>query len=281
MTPRIIAYHQSHGHGETFVPLETIGTPEAPLTHLIIAAVHLTDDGLVTLNDHPHDDPHHDQLWRAVAGVQSRGVPVMAMVGGWAPGTTEKLTGEQFDRFYPLLRDALRAHRLDGVDVDVEQDMALDDVIRIIDALRADFGPDFIIALAPVQTALVGGKNLSGFDYDELERRRGAVIDFHLVQFYSGFASADDANAYRAIIERAATGAGAFTPDRVLLGQIGEPADASFIPLEPVAETVRRLVTEFPDFGGVDIWEFPIVDGRRDIGGWARLMRDALRGADA
>lgn len=45
---RIVAYHQTHGHGDTFVDLSPLGA-SAPLTHLIVAALHIADDGTVIL----------------------------------------------------------------------------------------------------------------------------------------------------------------------------------------------------------------------------------------
>lgn len=267
---RIIAYHQTHRRDGELVPLASLGR-EAPVTHLIVSAVHIEDDGTIILNDHPHDDPHHDQLWRELVGVRQRGVKVMAMVGGWAEGTTEKLEGEGFDRYYPPLRDFLKEHHFDGIDLDVEHPMTLETAIRTIDALRADFGPDFVLAMAPVATALVGGKNLSGFDYEDLERERGDQIDFYMGQFYSGFARADDVEAYEAIIDR-----GLISPDRLVLGMIGAPDDASFIPLEPVAEAVADLARSYHDFGGVDIWEFPERHGEPDVVWWSQLMREAM-----
>ena len=270
-THRIIAYHQSHKLQNTFVSLAQLGR-EAPVTHLVVSAVHIEEDGTIILNDHPHDDAYHDQLWAELEGVRRRGVKVMAMVGGWAEGTTEKLEGEGFDRYYPPLRDFLKKHKFDGIDVDVEHPMTLETAIRTVDTLRADFGPEFIIAMAPVATALVGGKNLSGFDYEELERERGHEIDFYMAQFYSGFARADDKAAYDAILAR-----GVIRPDRLVLGMIGAAEDASFIDLKRVAETVTEIAAEQPQFGGVDIWEFPHQNGKPDVVWWSTLMRDAMQ----
>ena len=79
----------------------------APLTHLIVAALHIADDGTVILNDHPVDDDYHTQLWDQLDAVRSRGVRVLAMVGGWAPGTMCKLDGESLSIYYPGLRLSL------------------------------------------------------------------------------------------------------------------------------------------------------------------------------
>lgn len=269
-----MVYHQSHGSGADFVLLEPM-IASGRLTQLIIAAVHLTDDGRVVLNDHDHDDPYHDRLWSEVGQVRRNGVPVLAMVGGWAPGTTDKLDTGGFDRYYPPLRDFLRRYEFDGIDIDVEQDMSLTGVIALIDALRADFGPEFVIILAPVASALSGGANLSGFDYEELYRRRGAEIDWVNAQFYSGFGSAADVADYVAIIER-----GVYPPDKVVLGMIGNPLDGhGYVDVERVAETVAELCRGYPRFGGVDVWEYfrALPGGRPEPWRWIDLMGRALR----
>ncbi|MFC7620876.1 glycosyl hydrolase family 18 protein [Microlunatus sp. GCM10028923] len=273
MTGRLMVYHQSHGTGADFVELQPM-IASGRLTQLIIAAVHITDDGRIVLNDHDHDDPYHDQLWSEVSRVRAAGVPVLAMVGGWAPGTTDKLDGAGLARYYPPLRDFLARYAFDGIDIDVEQDMSLAGVIALIDALRADFGPDFAIILAPVASALAGGGNLSGFDYEELYRERGHEIAWVNAQFYSGFGSAADPADYVTIIER-----GVYPPDKVVLGMIGNPADGhGYVDVDRVAETVRDLVQRYPEFGGVDVWEYfrALPGGRSEPWRWIDLMADAM-----
>ena len=73
------------------------------------------------------------------------------------------------------------------MDLDVEQFVAYSDIVHLITQLRKDFGPGFIITLAPVATALLEEGNLSGFDYIQLEHDYGYLINWYNAQFYSGF----------------------------------------------------------------------------------------------
>jgi N-acetyl-beta-hexosaminidase len=246
---------------------------EHGLTHLILAAVHITDDGRIVLNDHEHTDAHHDRLWAEMPEVQAAGIPVLAMVGGWAPGTMCKLDTADFARYYPALRDFLRAHRFDGIDIDVEQDMSLEGVVALIDALRADFGRDFQIILAPVGDAMWGGEHLSGFDYDDLYRQRGDDIDFVNVQFYSGYGTLASADDYDRIVAR-----GVYPAHKLVAGMIGNPGDGGgYVDIAAVATTVRELRARHPEFGGVDVWEyFQAMPGGADAP-WEWI--DAMRGA--
>lgn len=250
-TPRVVVYHQFHGHGSTFVPLAPM-IDSGNLTHLIVAAVHIEEDSTIVLNDHPHDDPYHDQLWSEVAMVQERGVPVMVMVGGWAPGTMCKLDGDEFDIHYPALRDFLREHKLQGIDIDVEQDMSLEGVITLMDALRADFGSEFAIILAPVASAMWGGANLSGFDYEELYRQRGDEIDWVQIQFYSGFGSMEDTRDVQRVIDR-----GVYPVDKLVLGMSAHPEDANgYVDIDRQCATLTEIAMAHPTIGGADIWEY-------------------------
>lgn len=115
---------------------------------------------------------------------------MLGMLGGAARGTFSAATLDSpdeavFERYYGVLRDdVVRAHALDGLDLDVEEPMSLRGVVRLIDRLRADFGPAFLITLAPVAPALLDvRRNLSGFDYEALEVMRGREIAFYNCQF--------------------------------------------------------------------------------------------------
>jgi hypothetical protein len=87
------------------------------------------------------------------------------------------------------------------MDLDVEQATPMSDIEHLITQLKADFGDDFIITLAPVASALLEGSNLSGFDYGALDKAMGAQIAWYNAQFYSGFGSIFPDGQYIAIID--------------------------------------------------------------------------------
>lgn len=184
-TPRIITYYQTHHSpaGAHISVLPLLNKPDIGLTHLILAAVHLNEDpSALTLNDHHPDHPRFTTLWAELRILQASGIKVLAMLGGAAKGTFTRLDQDDqvFERYYVPLRDTVRQHALDGLDLDVEEDMSLAGIIRLIDRLRADFGTDFIITLAPVAAALLNAEhNLSGFDYEALEVMRGKEIAWY------------------------------------------------------------------------------------------------------
>lgn len=96
-TPRLVVYAQTHhlpneGPAVSLLPLLD---RNVKVTHVIVAAVHLNDGPHLTLNDHADTHPRFDQLWKEVGILQSRGVPVLAMLGGAARGSYDRLAGSQ------------------------------------------------------------------------------------------------------------------------------------------------------------------------------------------
>lgn len=226
----MIVYHQTH-HGPNNGPpisLLPLITNATGVTHVIIAAIHINsrpED--LTLNDTSPSDEKFNILWGEVAWLQSSGIKVLGMLGGFAKGSFERLCNNtssdgvvQFETFYLPLRDMIRQRRLDGLDLDIEEPTSLAGTIRLIDRLRADFGPDFLITLAPVATALLPGQpHLSGpeFDYRVLEQLRGEEIAWYNTQLYCGWGDAGTTAWYDAIIRAG------WNPEKVVMGLISNP----------------------------------------------------------
>lgn len=278
--PRVVCYHQTHYHKGEFVsslPIITECVDVIGITHLIIAAIHLNDPpGNITLNNDPPDAPRHDALWEEVKVFQDVGVRVLGMLGGAAQGSFTRLDQSDaiFEDFYIPLRDMIRSHGLDGLDLDVEEEMSLGGIIRLIDRLKADFGQGFIITLSPVATALQGHRHLSGFDYEALEVMRGSSIDCYHVQFYNNWGRLEDFAGYNAILSRG------WAPEKVVVGVLTNPGNGhGFIPMEDLKRTLATLTQFVPRFGGVMGWEyFNSVPG--DLGRpweWAESMMKTVR----
>ncbi|GMG15703.1 unnamed protein product [Aspergillus oryzae] len=252
---RVICYHQTlrpdRGQYVSALPLVQNNTG---ITHIIIAAFHLNaEPGHITLNDDP---PHHsmyDELWTEVPLLKQSGVRVMGMLGGAAQGSFRCLDGDQdkFERYYLPLLAMIRRHQLEGLDLDVEEEMSLSGIIRLIDRLKSDLGDGFIITLAPVAAALLGIGNLSGFDYRELERQRASKISWYNTQFYNGWGPADDPRMYAAIVAQG------WSPQRVVYGLLTNPGNGSqgYVPREIIGPILGQLVEQFPNFGGVMGWD--------------------------
>ncbi|EEH05425.1 alkaline phosphatase [Histoplasma capsulatum G186AR] len=256
--PRIICYHQTYhpNNGGKYMSMLPLTVNNTGITHVILAAIHLNDGpGNITLNDHSPEHPRFTSLWTEAGVMRTRGVKVMGMLGGAARGTFERLDQDAdiFERYYVPLRDMIRNHPLDGLDLDVEEEMSLRGIIRLIDRLKADFGEQFIITLAPVATALIEGMNhLSGFNYKALEAARGSKIAWYNTQFYNGWGTIENLEVYDRILSEG------WSPRKVVVGILTNPANGSrgYVPMNRLSVVLGMLMVKHPTFGGVMGWEY-------------------------
>ncbi|KAK3293141.1 glycoside hydrolase family 18 protein [Chaetomium fimeti] len=301
--PRLILYHQTthDAAGRPISLLPLIHTRRIALTHLIIGALHVHANGTtIHLNDHPPLHPRYRTLRAEARLLQEAGVVVLGMVGGAARGSFARGTldgggggdggdnnnggggggGAAFERAYGLLRGAVGAYGLDGVDLDVEEPMTLGGAVGLVRRLRADFGRAFVVTFAPVATALLasavgqGGINLSGFGYGELERVVGREVGFYNAQFYNGFGGAGGTALFDGIV------AGGWAPERIVVGQLTSPVNGfGFVRHEELGRTVAALRERYSEIGGVAGWEYfnAVPGGVGRPWEWAESMTRILR----
>ncbi|TDZ29687.1 Chitinase 2 [Colletotrichum spinosum] len=281
--PRVITYYQTHHtpEGKPISILPLVTQPGISVTHVILAAIHINDDpDDLTLNDHRPDNPRFLTLWAELRVLQASGVKVLGMLGGAARGSYERLDGdeEQFERYYVPLRDMMRKHALDGIDLDVEEEMSLGGIIRLIDRIRTDFGKDFIITMAPVAMALLDPfKNLSGFDYEALEVMRGKDIAWYNAQFYCGWGDCSNPVMYEMLLARG------WPQEKIVIGLVTNPENGSgWVPWEMLGSVLLTLRSRYKQFGGVMGWEYfnSLPGGRERPWEWAKWMTTMLRSAE-
>lgn len=64
------------------------------VTHVIIGSIHLHEEpGKIMLNNDPLDSLIYDEIWREMKILQEHGIKVMALLGGAAGGTYQRLSG--------------------------------------------------------------------------------------------------------------------------------------------------------------------------------------------
>ncbi|KAI7779991.1 hypothetical protein LA080_000100 [Diaporthe eres] len=315
--PRIITYYQTHHtpDGKPISALPLLTQPGIRLTHLILAAIHINGDpDGITLNDHAPSHPRFHTLWAELRVLQASGVRVLGMLGGAAKGTfsADRLGSDDdaaFERYYRPLRDLVRARALDGLDLDVEEEMGLGAAVRLVDRLRADFGPDFIITFAPVAAALLDSRNnLSGFDYEALEVMRGREIAWYNCQFCEfgsvlyyvlrrvfffsdhnsvttmltslneldcGWGDCSNPIMYEMLLMKG------WAPEKVVVGLVTNPDNGGgFIPFDILASVIPLMLGQHARFGGVMGWEYfnSLPGGRDRPWEWAQWMTRVLRG---
>lgn len=271
---RVVAYYQTQFDGGSYVPPRGLVDHDTGATDINVGAFHLNDDRSVSLNDTSPDDAKFDRMWKDLGTMHDKGVHVIGMLGGAAQGTFQHLD-EDPDTYYPKLKNLIDKHHLDGVDLDVEEKMSLSGVEKLIDKLHDDFGDDFIVTLAPVATALNGGGNLSGFDYDDLYHDRGSSISWFNAQFYCGWGTLDGTEDYDGVVEH-----GTVPASKVVAGTITNSGNcgSGYVPVDELESTVSELAQKHDDFGGVAGWEYYNSDpgGKDAPWQWAKRMSSAM-----
>lgn len=254
---RLVLYfqttHDSHGSPISLLPLITeqgIG-----LTHLIIASFHINVDSEIHLNDHLPSEPIFATLWSEVEALKAAGIKVLGMVGGAAQGSYSEATldGNQatFSKYYGQLKEEVQRNKLQGLDLDIEEGMSQGGITRLIRELRKDFGPEFLITLSPVASALQDGANPSGFSYATLEADVGSDIAFYNAQFYSGYGNISTSNDYDDVVSRG------WKPSKIVIGQLTTPANGhGYTSIYGLKQTVNALRGKYGRLGGVMGWEY-------------------------
>ncbi|VBB76027.1 Putative Glycoside Hydrolase Family 18 [Podospora comata] len=281
--PRVITYYQTHHtpSGDPISVLPLLQHSPVHLTHLILAAIHINEDpSALTLNDHHPSHPRFQTLWAELRILQASGIKVLGMLGGAAKGSFTRLdypsSTPDFEKYYAPLAALIKEQSLDGLDLDVEEEMTLGGIIHLIDRLRSDFGPDFIITLAPVAAALLNHQhNLSGFDYEALEVMRGREISWYNTQFYCGWGDCSNPVMYEMLLVKG------WDPEKIVVGLVTNPENGGgFVPFEVLGNVIPLLAGRHPRFGGVMGWEYfnSLPGGRERPWEWAELMGGYLRG---
>lgn len=251
-------------------------------THVIIAAIHLNSLDSITLNDDPYDSSKNEPLWNEVRTLQHAGMKVLGMLGGAHQGSFTKLDGdiESFEAHYKLLHHMIAWVGFDGLDLDVEEAISLAAIIRLIDRLKLDFGQESLITLAPVATAMRGQQNLSGFDYEVLEKAFSAKIAWYNTQFYCGWGCMDSTSDYEKIVARG------WPANKIVVGLVTNPENCTgWVPDKSLRKTLTALKKKYPDFGGVMGWEYfnsmTEEDGHGRPWCWAQFMSKILRSSNS
>jgi chitinase len=280
--PRIITYHQTIYHNDAFVSLLPLLTESTGVTHVIVAAIHLNSPTHITLNDDPWDAPKHVPLWDETRILQAHDIKVLGMLGGAARGSYLRLDGDSgsFEIWYRGLRELLVTTGLDGIDLDIEEAMSLGGVIRLVDRLRHDFGPDFLITMAPVAPGLRGQSNLHGFDLEVVEKAMGRHIAWYNAQFYCGWGDMSNIGGYEMILAR-----GCWPVEKVVIGLVTNPGNGSgWVRDDAIKASLKALAKKYPNFGGVMGWEY--FNSMTEKGGegkpwtWAKFMKDIFHEAE-
>ncbi|KAK5110466.1 hypothetical protein LTR62_005817 [Meristemomyces frigidus] len=315
--PRLVNYVQTfHDVDGNPLDLTKLLSENTQITHVNLAALHINDDpNGITLNDVNPNSTYWDTVWSNVTALQNGGIKVLMMMGGAAPGSYPRLCGtavpavivrnisqlaaeiceehgltgrgiHQDEAYYSVLRDTIKYHKLDGMDLDIEEAVDVSCALALLQRLDTDFGSDFILTMAPVASALMpAGPGLSGFDYTTLDsqatsstRPNGKLVTWYNAQFYNGWGDASTQVNYDALIT-----AGNWLPDRIVMGVLDNENDggSGFVPISTLMATIKQLRVNYPSFGcavGWEYWDAGGDDGFAQPWEWVKAVAGSVFG---
>lgn len=238
MTNRIIYYYQ------TFVGLNSILNQDTPVTHIHLSAIHFGLDEnykpYIHLNNYRPDYERYNKVWDDIKTAQELGIKIVLMVGGAGSAYTDLFNN--YDVYFPLLINVINKYKLDGVDLDIEERVALSDVKNLINDLDQIFDKDFIISMAPIQSSLQSNNPGMGcFVYKDLfNSKEGQRINYFNGQFYSDFSF----NAYKTAIDNG------YPEEKVVMGMISSQN------FQTNLKVMKEIVMNYPNAGGFFNWEY-------------------------
>ena len=239
MINRIIYYYQ------TFNGLQSILTPDTKVTHIHLSSIHFGSDEnnnpYIHLNDHNPNDKIFDSVWEDIKKAKQLGIKIILMMGG-AGGAFQTLFSN-INIYYSLLKDLLleKIDLIDGVDLDIEEMVSINDVELLILQIKRDFGSSFIISMAPVQYSIENDvPGMGGFIYKDLYNNCGHLIDYFNVQCYYEYS----VDAYKQMIKNG------YPEDKIVMGSISSQNFASNL------DVLKDLSNNYNNFGGVFNWEY-------------------------
>ena len=209
----------------------------------------------------------------------------MMMLGGSAKGSYAALASD-FDKFYAPLHDTLKEHNIDGLDLDIEEDVDINVPLELLRRLNSDFGEDFILTSAPEAAGMVeGGGSLTNFSYIDLDKQataenkpNGKLLDFYNVQFYNSWGDASSNTQYDSIVS------GGFDASRIVMGVLDSHNDgeSGFVQLNTLKTVVFSLASKYDNFGGVDGWEYYDAGSSDELQNpwdWIKAIAGAMSGS--
>lgn len=259
---KIIYYYQ------TFIGLKDLFSKvNIPVTHIHLSSIHFglnyREEPYIHLNDDSPDS--FTDLWKELQEAVSRGIKIILMIGGAGGGYTSLFS--DYDTYFNLLVETIKKYEdiITGVDLDVEEFINYNDIVKLIKDIKHTFGSSFSISMAPIQEAIQTDTiGMGGFSYKKLYKSEvGAYIDYFCVQFYQNFTL----NAYDECV------ANGYPPEMIVMGML------SGMDYDQCKEEVYDTSHKYKDnFGGVFNWEYynspPF--GKKDPSYWAYDMYNEI-----
>lgn len=185
---KIILYYQ------TLIGLEKIyNNKQNYVTHIHLASLHFGPDSknnsYIHLNNNSPYDNIYDNTWNDLIECKKKGIKIIIMLGG-AGGAynymfqNDKTYNDCLNLLLKLINN--KKDIIDGIDLDIEESIGLNNCIKLISDLNKNLPNDFIFSMAPVSDFISSDtEGMGGFKYSDLIKSNiGDRINYFNCQFY-------------------------------------------------------------------------------------------------
>jgi hypothetical protein len=258
---KTIYYYQS------FCSLDKMIENSQQVDVIILSSIHFgkfKNEPYIHLNNNYPNSPLFNKVWEDLQKLYFNGVTIMCMVGG-AGGAFTNLFSD-FETYYPMLKQFLKEKKfITGIDLDIEEQVDIKDVKKLINCLMKDFGEDFIITIAPVADSLMNNSpsGFSSINYKELYKSlEGRAIKWFNVQAYGNF----NFETYDKIVKND------YPPEKIVFGMISSDFSDNF---SEALNEIKKIKDKYPNMAGCDVWE--MINAPPDINDqsiWAKEIKN-------
>ena len=252
---------------QTFIGLNHLMNHVQDIDVIIISSIHFGQDSDgkhgIYLNDNIPTNPIFDQLWFETEKISSEGCSILLMMGG--AGLAYHKLFSDFNIYYPFLKQLITEKSwIQGIDLDIEESVSIENIKMLINQLVRDFGEDFIITMAPVSPSLENdGSSMSGINYKELYKSdEGKYIHWFNTQSYYSFSF----NTYDSIIRNG------YSSEKIVMGMESGQFNKETFP--NALNEIKKIKDKYPNFAGVFDWEYlDAPPDKKDPSQWAKLIK--------
>lgn len=242
---RIIIYYQTLIDLQPLIDLiKSKKTCQRLLTDVTLASIHFgfneDNSPYIHLNNKPPNDLSFEKVYENLKELKNVGnIKINLLIGG--AGTAFNDLFSNYSKFYNLLKETvINMDFIDGFNLDIEEEVELTDIIKLVNDLKTDF-QDKSIIFAPLGSSLATDEpGMGGFCYKDLEKQIGDKIAYYNTQCYGEYSE----DLFNSMVSNG------YAPNKIVLGML------SGQDIHEIVNQLEKIKSNTPNFGGVAVWEY-------------------------
>ena len=250
---RIIIYYQ------TLIDLNPLinlvkSKQEDIVTDITLASIHFgtnndkTNSPYIHLNNNTPNSKTFDVVYSQLKEIknlkQNEEININLLIGG--AGTAFNQLFSNYDCYYNLLKTALEneLNFIDGFNLDIEEEVDLNNIIKFVNDLKQDF-PDKKIIFAPLAESIAtDAPGMGGFSYKDLNNKIGDKIEYFNIQCYGEYSL----SLFNKMVSNG------YEPNKIVMGMLtGQDFNKIIDEVETIVSETQKT---HKIFGGVAVWEY-------------------------